>query len=220
MDCTSLHILLREADELEKRKTIYCCVIKPLLGRFFAFTIILFFFWLYLLIAIAIFIDDPGPVIFRQKRIGKDGKVFELLKFRSMYMNSEYTGTGVYSYKNDPRITRVGRLLRATSLDELPQAINILKGEMALIGPRPPLTYHPWPFEDYSPEQRRMFQVLPGITGWAQIHGRKTVEWNKRIRLNVWYVDHVSFRLDLYIFLRTILKVMANDDNTNRGKTI
>ena len=163
------------------------------------------------LIAIAVRIDSPGPVVFRQKRIGKDGKVFDMLKFRSMCLNAEHTGSGVYSEKGDKRVTRVGRFLRAASLDELPQLINILRGDMSLIGPRPPLTYHPWPIEDYTAEQRRMFEVRPGITGWAQINGRKAVEWHRRIELNVWYVDHVSFLLDLKIFFLTIFKVLRNE---------
>ena len=172
------------------------------------------------LIAIAVRIDSPGPVVFRQKRIGKDGKVFDMLKFRSMCLNAEHTGSGVYSEKGDKRVTRVGRFLRAASLDELPQLINILRGDMSLIGPRPPLTYHPWPIEDYTAEQRRMFEVRPGITGWAQINGRKAVEWHRRIELNVWYVDHVSFLLDLKIFFLTIFKVLRNENNINQGETI
>ena len=172
------------------------------------------------LIAIAVRIDSPGPVVFRQKRIGKDGKVFDMLKFRSMCLNAEHTGSGVYSEKGDKRVTRVGRFLRAASLDELPQLINILRGDMSLIGPRPPLTYHPWPLEVYTPEQRRMFEVRPGITGWAQINGRKAVEWHRRIELNVWYVDHVSFLLDLKIFFLTIFKVLRNENNINQGETI
>lgn len=172
------------------------------------------------LIAIAIKLDSPGPVVFRQQRLGKNGKVFDMLKFRSMCLNAEHTGSGVYSEKGDKRVTRVGRLLRATSLDELPQLINILCGDMSLIGPRPPLTYHPWPFEDYTPEQRRMFEVRPGITGWAQINGRKAVEWHRRIELNVWYVDHVSFLLDVKIFFLTIMKVLCNENNVNQGVTL
>jgi len=173
-----------------------------------------------LLVALLIRIDSPGPVLFRQQRIGKDGKVFEILKFRTMCVNAEHTGSGVYSGKNDSRVTRVGRILRATSIDELPQVVNILRGDMALIGPRPPLTYHPWPWEEYTAEQRRMFEVRPGITGWAQVHGRKDVEWHKRIELNVWYVDHVSFRLDVKIFFLTIFKVLSNADNENVGETV
>lgn len=173
-----------------------------------------------LIVALLIRLESPGPALFRQKRIGKDGKVFEILKFRSMCVGAEHTGSGVYSGKGDARVTKIGRIIRATSLDELPQCINILRGDMALIGPRPPLTYHPWPYEQYTEEQKRMFEVRPGITGWAQVNGRKDVEWNKRIQLNVWYVDHVSFLLDLKIFFMTIFKVATNADNENVKETV
>ena len=126
-----------------------------------------------LLVAVFIKLDSRGPVFFRQQRLGKNGKVFEMLKFRSMYVNSEFTGSGVYSDDNDDRVTKIGKFLCKTSIDELPQLINILKGDMSLIGPRPPLTYHPWPIEEYTDEQKRMFEIRPGITGWAQINGRK-----------------------------------------------
>lgn len=172
------------------------------------------------LIAIAVKLDSPGPVIFRQQRLGRDGRIFDMLKFRSMCLNAEHMGSGVYSEKGDKRVTRVGRFLRATSLDELPQLINILRGDMALIGPRPPLTYHPWPLEEYTTEQRRMFEVRPGMTGWAQINGRKAVEWHRRIELNVWYVDHVSFLLDVKIFFLTIMQVLRNENNVNQGVTL
>lgn len=171
-------------------------------------------------IAVAIKIDDPGPVLFKQKRLGLNGKEFNILKFRSMKINSEHTGSGVYSGKGDPRVTRIGKIIRSTSIDELPQLLNILKGEMSFIGPRPPLTYHPWELEEYTDEQRRMFDVRPGITGWAQIHGRKCVEWNERIKMNVWYVDHVSLGLDLKILFTTVLKVFTNADNENIGETV
>ena len=173
-----------------------------------------------LLTAILIKLDSHGPVIFRQKRIGLKGKVFDILKFRSMVVNAEHTGSGVYSGKNDARVTRMGKIIRATSIDELPQLINILRGDMSLIGPRPPLTYHPWNWEEYTPEQKRMFDVRPGVTGWAQVHGRKDVEWHHRIELNVWYVDHCSFWLDLKIFFMTIFKVVVNADNENTGETV
>lgn len=173
-----------------------------------------------LLTAVLIKIDSPGKVFFMQERIGKDGKVFKIAKFRSMCTGAEHTGSGVYSGKNDARVTRVGKIIRATSIDELPQLYNILKGDMSLIGPRPPLTYHPWTIDKYTEEQLHMFDVRPGITGWAQIHGRKSVEWNKRIELNVWYVRHISFWLDLKIFFMTFLKVLRNDDNENTGETV
>lgn len=172
------------------------------------------------IVALAVKLDSPGPVLFKQDRIGKDGKVFKMLKFRSMCQNAEHTGSGVYSGKDDARVTRVGKILRATSIDELPQCINVLRGDMALIGPRPPLTYHPWPYEEYTEEQKRMFEVRPGITGWAQINGRKDVEWHKRIELNIWYVDHVSFKLDAKIFFMTIFKVLSNADNENVEETL
>jgi len=172
------------------------------------------------IVALTIKLDSPGPVIFRQERLGKDGKVFRMLKFRSMYVDSEKKGTGVYSSKDDPRVTRMGRFIRATSLDELPQLINVLRGDMSLLGPRPPLTYHPWPIEQYTEEQLHMFDVRPGFSGWAQIHGRKDVEWHHRIELNVWYVRHVRFGLDVRIFFETIFKVIRNEDNENIGETV
>lgn len=169
-------------------------------------------------VAIAIKLESKGPVIFKQDRIGYKGKVYKMYKFRSMRVDAEKSG--VYSDNKDPRVTKVGKLIRATSIDELPQLVNILKGDMSLIGFRSPLTYHPWSWEEYTEEQRKMFNVRPGITGWAQVHGRKTVEWHKRIELNVWYAEHISFLLDLRIFFMTIFKVLTNADNENIGETI
>lgn len=172
------------------------------------------------LVAVLIKCDSKGPVLFKQKRIGKDGKVFTILKFRSMCQGAEHTGSGVYSGKGDARVTRVGKVLRATSIDELPQIFNILRGDMSFVGPRPPLTYHPWLYEEYTEEQKRMFEVRPGITGWAQVHGRKDVEWHRRIDMNVWYVNHISFLLDMKIVIMTIFKVIANSDNENVEQTV
>ena len=175
---------------------------------------------LLLAVSILIKIDSRGPVIFRQKRKGRNGKVFEIYKFRSMCVGAEKTGSGVYSGKGDARVTRIGKILRATSIDELPQLLNILKGEMSFVGPRPPLTYHPWKYEEYTDFQKRMFEVRPGITGWAQVNGRKDVEWHKRIELNVWYVDHMSLLLDIKIMFMTAFKVLTNADNENSGATV
>ena len=172
------------------------------------------------LIAIAIKIDSKGPVIFRQQRIGKNGRVFTIYKFRTMCVGAENQGSGVYSDKNDKRVTRVGKLLRASSLDELPQIFNILKGEMSFIGPRPPLTYHPWSYSEYTEEQKEMFSVRPGITGLAQISGRKNVEWNKRIEINLYYIHNISFLTDVKIALKTIFKVAKNSDNENVAATV
>ena len=198
---------------------MYRHFLKRVLDILLAILVLLVPLPLYLVIAIAIKVDSKGPVLFKQERLGKDGRVFRMYKFRSMCMDAERMGQGVYSDKSDNRVTRVGRILRATSIDELPQAINVLKGEMSFIGPRPPLTYHPWPLEDYTEEQRRMFDVRPGITGWAQIHGRKAIGWDERIGLSVYYVDHLSFGLDARIFFLTIPKVLSNADNENRPES-
>ncbi len=175
---------------------------------------------LFLIIAILIKLDSKGAVIFKQERLGLDARLFNIYKFRSMCVGAESQGTGQYSFSGDPRVTRVGRILRKTSLDELPQLLNVLKGDMSFVGPRPPLTYHPWPLEDYTEAQLRMFEVRPGITGWAQINGRKEVEWHERIRLNVWYVDNCSLLLDIRILIKTALKVLKNEDNLNHGVTV
>lgn len=173
-----------------------------------------------LLTAIAVKLDSKGPAIFKQPRLGLNGRVFNIYKFRSMKVGSEHTGTGVYSRKDDVRVTRVGKFIRATSIDELPQLINLLNGTMSAIGPRPALTYHPWRYEEYTEEQKKMFLVRPGVTGWAQVNGRKDVEWHRRIELNVWYVENVSFMLDVKVLFRTIFKVIANADNVNVENTL
>lgn len=199
---------------------MYNRVVKRIIDIFIALLVLIVGAIPMLIIALVVKIDSPGPAIFKQDRLGRGAKVFKFYKFRSMRLNAEHTGSGVYSGKGDPRVTKIGRFLRATSLDELPQFMNVLKGEMSLIGPRPPLTYHPWPIEEYTKEQLRMFDVRPGLTGWAQVNGRKDVEWHKRIELNVWYVDHVSFGLDFKIFFMTIFKVFTNADNANKGETV
>ena len=175
---------------------------------------------LMLITAIAIKLDSKGAVLFKQTRLGKDAKEFQIYKFRSMCENAEQMGTGQYSFAGDMRVTRVGKIIRATSIDELPQLINVLKGEMSLIGFRPPLTYHPWPLEEYTDEQLRMFEARPGITGWAQVHGRKDVEWHERIRLNIYYIDHMSLWIDIKILFLTFINVFMNKDNVNVTVTV
>ena len=204
----------------KKASTFYRDYAKRVIDLAIAIPVFIVAFIPMIIVGIAVKIDSPGPILFRQDRLGKDGKVFQMLKFRSMCVGAEQKGSGVYSGKGDARVTRVGRFIRATSLDELPQLINVLKGDMSLIGPRPPLTYHPWPIEDYTKEQLHMFDVRPGFSGWAQVHGRKDVEWHHRIELNVWYVRHVRFSLDAQIFFMTIFKVLLNKDNENKGETL
>ena len=202
-------------------QSFYCRFIKPVIDWLLALIALFLFWWLFVLVAAAVKLEDrKGPVLFKQKRLGWHGKEYWMYKFRSMKVNAEFTGSGVYSDDKDDRITRVGRILRKTSLDELPQLFNVLLGQIAIVGPRSPLTYHPWPIEQYTPEQMRMFDVRPGITGWAQVHGRKTVEWHKRIEMNVWYAEHVSLWLDIKILFMTVYKVFSNADNENLGATL
>ena len=150
--------------------------------------------------ALAIKLVEGGPVLYRQRRVGKDGEEFELLKLRTMVVGAEREGAGWAVNRGDPRITRVGRVLRRLSLDEVPQLWNVMRGEMSLIGPRPTLAYQ---VEQYTPRQRKRLDVKPGITGWAQIHGRASLPWEERIELDVWYVEHRSPGVDLKILLRT-----------------
>jgi len=163
--------------------------------------------------ALAIKLDDGGPVFYRQRRVGLDGKEFELVKLRTMEVGAEHKGAGFAVNEDDPRITRVGRLLRRASIDEVPQLWNVVRGDMSLIGPRPTLAYQ---VERYTPRQRRRLEVKPGITGWAQIHGRARLPWEQRIELDVWYVEHRSPVLDLKILARTPLALFAG---TYKGDT-
>jgi len=155
-----------------------------------------------LLLAIALWIklDSRGPVFFRQTRAGRQGQPFSIFKFRTMVVDAEKSG--YFTAAGDARVTRAGRFLRATSLDELPQLFNILKGEMSIVGPRPTLPYQ---VEQYTPYQRRRLEMPPGVTGWAQINGRNALSWPERIELDVWYVEHWSLWLDLKILLKTPL---------------
>jgi lipopolysaccharide/colanic/teichoic acid biosynthesis glycosyltransferase len=161
--------------------------------------------------ALAIKLEDGGPVLFKQKRVGRDGVEFELLKLRTMVVNAEKLGAGYAVDKGDSRITRSGAFLRRTSLDELPQLWNIVRGDMSIIGPRPTLAYQ---VERYTPRQRRRLEVLPGLTGWAQVHGRAKLPWDERIELDVWYVDHRSVKTDLLILLLTPVALFSG---TYRG---
>ena len=152
------------------------------------------------LAALAVKLEDGGPVLYRQTRVGRDGVDFELLKLRTMVVGAETLGVGLAVNRGDSRITRVGRLLRKLSLDELPQLWNVVRGEMSVIGPRPTLRYQ---VEQYDDRQRHRLDVKPGITGWAQVNGRATLPWADRIELDVWYVEHRSPLLDLRILART-----------------
>jgi lipopolysaccharide/colanic/teichoic acid biosynthesis glycosyltransferase len=165
------------------------------------------------LAALAVKLEDGGPVLYRQTRVGRDGSDFELLKLRTMVVGAERQGAGFAVDRGDARITRTGRVLRKLSLDELPQLWNVLRGDMSVIGPRPTLRYQ---VEQYTERQRRRLEVKPGITGWAQIHGRATLPWAERIELDVWYVEHRTPLLDLKILARTPLSLFGG---TYKGAT-
>jgi lipopolysaccharide/colanic/teichoic acid biosynthesis glycosyltransferase len=166
------------------------------------------------LAALAAKVGDRGPVLFRQTRVGKDGVDFELLKLRTMVVGAETIGAGFAVDRGDARITRVGRILRKLSLDELPQLWNVVRGEMSVIGPRPTLRYQ---VEKYTAHQARRLEVKPGITGWAQVHGRASLPWAERIELDVWYVDHRSVRLDLKILAKTPLALFSGTYKGAKG---
>lgn len=210
--------MIAEKSKYTTSQRVYL-VFKRIIGALLAAIGLVALSPLLLITVIAVKLDSRGPVFFKQMRLGVGGVPFEMYKFRSMCVGAEHTGSGVYSDDSDPRITRVGNILRKTSIDELPQMLNILKGDMAWIGPRPALTYHPWPYDEYTEHQKHMFDVRPGITGWAQVNGRKEVPWPERIELNIWYVEHVSLKLDLKILLKTVYKVLTNADNENVGAT-
>lgn len=160
-------------------------------------------------IAVVIKLDSSGPVFFKQQRVGIKGKPFSIYKFRTMIVNAVNIGAGLNIVDNDPRITAVGKILRDWSLDELPQIINIVKGEMSFIGPRPTLQYQ---VDNYTDHQRKRLNMKPGVTGWAQINGRNNISWEERIELDVWYVDNWSLWLDMKIVLKTPT-VVLNKDN-------
>jgi lipopolysaccharide/colanic/teichoic acid biosynthesis glycosyltransferase len=163
--------------------------------------------------ALAIKLEDCGPVLYRQTRVGKDGQDFDVLKLRTMVVDAERQGAGFAVDRGDARITRVGRVLRRTSLDELPQLLNVVRGDMSVIGPRPTLRYQ---VDRYDQRQRHRLDVRPGLTGWAQIHGRATLPWAERIELDLWYVEHRSPLVDLKILLRTPLALFGG---TYKGRS-
>jgi lipopolysaccharide/colanic/teichoic acid biosynthesis glycosyltransferase len=156
--------------------------------------------------AVAIRMGSPGPVLYRQRRAGRGGRPFELLKLRTMVSGAEHIGAGLAINEDDPRVTRVGALLRRTSLDELPNLVNVLRGEMSLIGPRPTL---PAQVEQYTERQRGRLSIKPGITGWAQVNGRASLPWPERIELDLYYIEHRSLSLDLEILRRSIGLVLG-----------
>jgi lipopolysaccharide/colanic/teichoic acid biosynthesis glycosyltransferase len=164
---------------------------------------------------VAIRLETPGSPIYRQRRIGRDGRPFDVVKLRTMVSGAEHLGRGLAVSEGDTRITRVGALLRRWSLDEVPNLVNVLRGEMAIVGPRPTV---PAQVDRYTERQRGRLAVKPGITGWAQVHGRTELPWDERIELDLWYIEHRSWRLDLRILWRTARMVLGGE-GLYRGET-
>jgi len=189
--------------------------LKRILDFVFALLLLILLSPLLICVAIMIKVDSKGLVFFKQDRLGLHGRVFKIYKFRSMVMNAEKIGSGVYSYEKDPRVTKIGKLIRKTSIDELPQLFNIIKWDMSFIGPRPTLVYHPWLFSNYTIEQKKRFSVLPGVTGLAQVNGRKKIQWPERIVLDVKYVNNMSLFFDVKILFKTVFKVFSMQDVFN-----
>ncbi len=185
-------------------------VIKNLIDRIVALVALIVILPVLLVIYLLVKLDSKGTGFYTQNRVGLNCREFKIYKFRTMVMNAEKMGSGIIiDGKDDPRITRMGKILRKLSLDELPQIINILKGEMSFIGPRPTLKYQ---VDKYTEYQMQRLKMKPGVTGWAQIHGRNTIPWSKRIDYDVWYVNNYSLLLDFKILLKTVFVVLKSEE--------
>ena len=192
---------------------MYAKYIKRVLDLILSLMALIILMPLMIIIAILIKIDSKGPVFFLQERLGKDGKIFKIIKFRTMIVNAEHIGDGLkVKSENDNRITKVGKILRKTSLDELPQFINVLMGNMSIIGPRPPVTYYPYKYEDYTEEQKKRFEVRPGITGLAQVKVRNSASWDDRIEIDVEYTEKITIIMDIKIFFKTLLNITRKEN--------
>lgn len=185
--------------------------IKHMIDKIFGLILIVLIFPILVLLSIAIKLNSKGPIIFKQKRLGKNGKVFNMYKFRTMYVDApdlRNEDGSTFNSDDDPRVTKVGKILRKTSLDELPQILNILKGEMSFIGPRPDLPDH---YDLYSEDDKKKLLVRPGVTGYAQANGRNSNSWAQRIAMDIYYIENYSLILDIQIFFKTIFSVLKQE---------
>ena len=190
---------------------IYQKFFKPLFDKILAFVLLLLFLPVMIIVAVLIYLWDGRPILFTQRRPGKDGKIFEIYKFRTMTNDKDASGNLL---PDEQRLVGIGKFIRSTSLDELPQLLNVLKGDMSFVGPRPLLVEY---LELYNDEQKRRHEVSPGITGWAQVNGRNAISWEQKFAYDVWYVDHISFWLDMKILWLTFLKVVKRSDISSQG---
>ena len=196
--------------------------VKRIMDIFLSVLALIVFSPLLMMIAAAIRLDSKGSIFFRQGRLGKDGKVFLVWKFRTMIQNAEYMGDGLFNYEDDFRVTRVGKILRKTSMDEAPQLLNILKGEMSIVGPRPPVTYEHGNFKDYPAAWRKRFTMRPGVTGLAQISGRNELSWEEKIKYDDEYIDlfnKYSVLVDIKIMYITTIKIFSMTSVYEKRKT-
>lgn len=187
-------------------------VLKRTLDLAIALSVAVLLLPLLLVIALLVKLDSRGPVLFVQDRLGLAGTVFPMYKFRTMVQNAEKMGTGLFSYEDDPRVTRVGRMLRHASLDELPQIVNVIKGDMSIVGPRPPVTYELGDYVEFPPELKHRFTVNPGITGLAQLSGRNDLNWDRKLEFDTEYIQKYTrygIGFDLYLILRTVWVVLS-----------
>jgi len=183
-------------------------IFKEILDRIVSFFALVILLPIFLIVAIIIKFDSKGPVFFNQERVGKDGKVFKAIKFRTMVVDASEKTKGIYIDKENPYVTRIGKFLRRSGIDELPQVINVLKGDMSFVGPRPTLKYQ---VEKYNESQKKRLLMKPGITGWALVNGRNKLTWEERIKYDVWYVENWSFWLDIKILFKTVWVVAKGE---------
>jgi lipopolysaccharide/colanic/teichoic acid biosynthesis glycosyltransferase len=191
---------------------MYVRIIKPIFDFIAAFVAIIILIPIFIIVAIAIKLNSPGPVFFLQDRLGKNGRVFKIFKFRSMRTDIVSYKFGEVLSENNPQITYTGKFIRKTSIDEIPQLVNILKGDMSFIGPRPPVTFYPKKYEDYTDFEKQRFSLKPGISGLAAVRQREINDWSKNIPVDVEYVNSISFMLDMKLFLVSLLAFFRTDN--------
>jgi len=197
---------------MKKRECKY--FLKEIFDKVVALIALIILFPLFLVVAVLIKIDSKGPVFFMQERVGKNGKIFKTFKFRTMIAGADEKTKGIYIDKENPYVTRMGKFLRRSGVDELPQVTNVLKGDMSFVGPRPTLEYQ---IKKYNDFQKKRLLMKPGITGWALVNGRNMLTWPERIKLDVWYVEHWSFWLDIKILFKTVW-VVARGEGLYAGR--
>ncbi|MGC9090024.1 MAG: sugar transferase [Caldisericia bacterium] len=191
-------------------------LIKEYFDKIISMFLLIILFPLFIIISILIKLDSKGPVFFIQERVGKDGKIFKIIKFRTMTVWAEEKTKGIFIDEKNPYLTEIGKFLRRWSLDELPELINVLKGEMSLVGPRPTLKYQ---VDKYNDFQRKRLLVKPGITGWAQVNGRNRIPWEERIKLDIWYIENWSLFLDFKILIKTFFQIFKKEETFGDIKT-